>query len=223
MLSFIRDISLYLNSSYNTPLMSEPTTLRYLSELEPHRDALFAKALAEAGDPIRAEGLLQGAVHATFEAYATGAAPKDKSLTEWFADTLVALKPNKIATPSAVPPEGSAMPAATWARLYGAVQLEAVRFGQGKGLNPDSVLLSPDPLLAPRKIVRTDDADALENHPARFFAFSAIAALVLGIALTVFISSRTEDLTVSETTTAPSPVSQPTPVSDTQPATQVMH
>lgn len=206
--------------------MAESITQRYLTELEPHRDALFAKALAEAGDPIRAEGLLQSTIHATFEAYATGGAPKDKSLIDWFTETLDARKsPSGNAT--AVVAEGTAMPAATWARLYGAVQLEAVRFGKGKALNPDSVLLSPDPLLAPRKPVRPDEGDALERHPAHFFALSAGAALLLGIALTIVISSRTSEVP----TTAPgneqsresaaAPATEPIMETPHQPATQV--
>lgn len=191
--------------------MPESITQRFITELEPHRDALFTQALAEAGDPIRAEGLLQSAIHAMFEAYATGTVPQDKPLIEWFVETLASLKKDKSGSAPVAIPEGTAMPAATWARLYGAAQLEAVRFDKGKSLNPDSVLLSPDPLLAPKKTVRGEDGDALERHPAHFFVLSAAAALVLGIVLTVLISSRKIEV----------PATEPATESASQPATQV--
>ena len=88
----------------------------------------------------------------------------------------------------------TAMPADVWARLSAAIQLEAARLTKSAGgvaaLNPDSVLLSPDPLLAPKKSSWMDDSEAFDlSPPSRFMLASAIA-LMIGVALTIYILTR---------------------------------
>ncbi len=193
--------------------MAESITQRYIAALEPHRHALFTRARIAAGDPLRAEGLLQSAIHATFEAYAASTNPDNQQLKEQFTQQLESAIREKFpsAPAAAAGEEIDAMPAATWARLVGAAQLEAVRAGKGKALNPDSVLLSPDPLLAPKKMVRPDDGDVFEQHPKHFFVMIAVGMLVLGIAVTVLISSRRSAVpatTIPATTHAAEPATQ---------------
>jgi hypothetical protein len=85
--------------------------------------------------------------------------------------------------------EGAAMPADVWARLTAAVQVDAARSLGSKALNPDSVLLSPDPLLAPKKQAGVDD-DAFDlSPPSRFLLATGIAVLV-GVMLTIYIVTR---------------------------------
>jgi hypothetical protein len=97
-----------------------------------------------------------------------------------------------------------AMPADVWARLTAAVQVDAARSLGSRAVNPDSVLLSPDPLLAPKKQAGPDD-DAFDlSPPSRFLLATAIAVCV-GIALTVYIVSRNG--TPSGPTTYPVPAS----------------
>jgi hypothetical protein len=89
-----------------------------------------------------------------------------------------------------------------WARLTAAIQVDAARSLGSRAVNPDSVLLSPDPLLAPKKQAGPDD-DAFDlSPPSRFLLATAIAVCV-GIALTVYIVSRNG--TPSGPTTYPVP------------------
>ncbi len=81
------------------------------------------------------------------------------------------------------------MPADVWARLSAAIQIEAAKSTVGSALNPNS-LLSPDPLLAPRRASILDDSEAFDlSPPSRFMLASAIAILI-GIALTIYILTR---------------------------------
>ena len=123
------------------------------------------------------------------------------------------------AAPSAADPAPAVMPADLWARLHAAVQIEAAQShvagagaivarggaagsagtaGAGGGgggtrgvvLNPDSVLLVPDPLLAPKKTAKRDDIEGFDlSTPSRFLLAAGIA-IVIGVLLTIYIMSR---------------------------------
>jgi hypothetical protein len=82
------------------------------------------------------------------------------------------------------------MPADVWARVADAVLVEAARSSNSKALIPDSVLLRPDPLLAPRKTSPRRDTDTFElTSPARLIV-GGIIVLLAGLIVTVSILTR---------------------------------
>jgi hypothetical protein len=91
---------------------------------------------------------------------------------------------------SSPPGEPIPMPADLWARIAAAVQVEAARSANDKALNPDSTLLRPDPILAPRKrTARHEREDFDLSSPGRLMILIALA-VVLGVAATIWISTR---------------------------------
>ena len=143
------------------------------------RDRLFTRARgAGGGTPATAEATLQTAIRQAFPAALADAAQDPVALVESHLPA---------ASVSTIEP----MPAEVWARVAAAVQIQAARSAGSPGLNPDHVLLSPDPLLAPKKIQReTDFFEGLDLSPASRFVVATVVALVIGIALTLYISTR---------------------------------
>ena len=71
------------------------------------------------------------------------------------------------------------MPADVWARLAAAVQVEAAKSSHSSALNPDSVLLRPDPMLAPKKAKAREADDFDLASPSRLFMLlGAVPALI---------------------------------------------
>lgn len=162
----------------------------FILGLEPQRDRLYARACAASRSAPAAESLLQAATRKAFA----------EVLKDPETQPVAAVERE---LPPAENPPAAAMPADTWARLAAAVQIEAARTGGAKALNPDHVLLSPDPLLAPKKAPR--DADLLEGlnlSPASLFMIATITAMVLGVLLTVYIITRPSALKAPTTTTS---------------------
>jgi hypothetical protein len=82
------------------------------------------------------------------------------------------------------------MPADAWARLAAAVQFEAASSAHSDALHPDSVLLQPDPLLAPKKTKpRTDDAPFDVASSSRLLTLLAIVVLT-ALLITLYILTR---------------------------------
>jgi hypothetical protein len=178
--------------------MSDSISQRFIRALETDRDRLYVEALSVAKSPAEAEGLLQKTLRAGFHTYAEGHMPVD--FHAWIHQQLYA---TAHATPPAAPiepPAAQAMPADIWARLAAGVQIEAAKSGASKALNPDSVLLSPDPLLAPKKRSPIDDLpDGLNLSPTSRFVLAVAVALVVGISFSLYYCTRT----VPSTTTKP--------------------
>jgi hypothetical protein len=106
------------------------------------------------------------------------------------------------------------MPADVWARLAATVQLEASRSNHAQALHPDSDLLQPDPILAPKKgRPRAEPPEFDVSSPGRLFMFVG-AAVFVGFALTVYIVTRRANHSPAATSpaaTAPAPTTREAP------------
>jgi hypothetical protein len=178
--------------------MADTLSNKFILALEPARDRLYTLALGAEGSAAKAEAALQRGVRGVFAEFA-----KDPGV-----DVAGAMEKS---IGGAAGGGGTAtleyMPADVWARLAAAVQLTAAQMTPAGGgthaLNPDSVLLSPDPLLAPKKPAPFEDDDL--PAPSRFFVTSVIA-VGLGVILSVYILTRP----------APRPATQPATVPSTR-------
>jgi len=165
--------------------MAEPLSKRFILELEPARDRLYAAALARAATPRAAEALLQRTVRDVFQSFAAG------TLKTGGLPAVEAELGKDVVAGAAV--TDAAMPADTWARLTATVQVEAARSGAvaGKAINPESVQMMADPLLAPKKSGAGEDPfDGLNLSPPSRFMIAAGIAIVLGLGLSIYILSR---------------------------------
>jgi hypothetical protein len=190
--------------------MAESLSHSFIASLEPQRDLVFTEALGcgrVAGQPlvpadfVRAESLLLKAVRPVFRLYAAGSAPVDLLAAlrqEWLIAGAAASAAD---TPVAPVQAGlEPMPAAVWARLAAAVQVEAATLPGAKALNPDSVLLAPDPLLAPKKPKPAEDSlDLLGMAPRSQFAMFALVALLVGLGVTIYLTTRRHSSSVPTT------------------------
>jgi hypothetical protein len=163
----------------------ETLSHKFIEALAVPRDRFYALALAKSGDAAAAETLLQHAACAVF-----GELAKDSMLDIPAAmDKALDSPPSKRATedPSAAE---NPMPAGVWARLAAAVQFEASRSNQPQALHPDSMLLQPDPMLAPKKgRPRAEPPEFDVSSPGRLFMLVG-AAVFVGLAMTVYIVTR---------------------------------
>src|SRR5206468_10852984 len=127
--------------------------------LAPTRDRLYSLALGRAASAAAAESLLQRTARQLFH----------KLTADPFLNVACAMENALLAKPAgASAQEETAMPADVWARLAAAIQLEAASSAHTGALHPDSVLLQPDPLLAPKKTrPHADDAPFDVASPAR--------------------------------------------------------
>jgi hypothetical protein len=166
----------------------------FLAALEEERHHLYTLAFAKAGSLAAAEGLLLQTARDTFGQYAkeSHSRPVDamiKSLA--LPSEPVSPVPAPQAEVSGLPTAPHRpMPADVWARIAAAVQIEAARSTNAKALNPDSVLLRPDPLLAPKKASPRRDADTFEfTSPGRLVA-GGFVVLLVGLIVTLYILTR---------------------------------
>jgi hypothetical protein len=165
--------------------MTDTLSSKFILALEPARDHLYTLALAREQSPAKAEAALQKSVRTLFAGFV-----KDTSLNLPAAMEVTLAPPASPLTPNPTPVAPEFMPADVWARLAAAIQLTAATSIPTTGthaLNPDSVLLSPDPLLAPKKPAPFDDDDI--PAPSRFL-FASTVALLIGVALTIYILTR---------------------------------
>jgi hypothetical protein len=142
--------------------------------------------------PGKTEAALHAAIRAAFEAV-----EKDPAQDAWHAMQQALGARGITSPPSAAPVEADApstppaMPADVWARLVADVQVQAARSSHSRAINPDSVLLSPDPLLAPRKTAAPDDIEGFDLSPSSRFMLAAVVAVIVGIGLTIYLLTRT--------------------------------
>jgi hypothetical protein len=162
----------------------ETLSQKFLEALAPPRDALYRLALLRAANAAGAEAVLRESACGVFREYA------GEKVGDIPAAVEKLLTPAGAAAPAAdLAPEGTAMPADVWSRLAAAVQIEAARSSNSRALNPDSVLLRPDPLLAPKK-ARPREADDFDvSSPSRLLMLLG-AALLIGIVVTAYIMTR---------------------------------
>ena len=164
-------------------MVMETLSHKFIEALAGPRDRLYGLALAGAGTPAGAEAALQRTAREVFcevarDVVVDVAAAMEKALTAAATAPASAVSPD-------VP-----MPADVWARLAAAVQVEAARSSHAQALNPDSVLLQPDPMLAPKKTrPRGDDAEFDVSSPARLMMLLGGAVLV-GLVVTLYIMTR---------------------------------
>ncbi len=161
----------------------------FITGITEQRDGLYALAAAPfaaqtpplpaATIAAKAEAILVKAAREAFAAYAADAA----------IDPVAAIQKQLPPAPPGATVAPVAMPADIWARLTGAIQVDAAQSLGSRALNPDSVLLSPDPLLAPKKQSGPDD-DAFDLSPPSRFLLATAIAVCIGIALTIYIVSR---------------------------------
>ena len=178
---------------------------KFIEALAGPRDRLYGLALARAGTPAGAEAALQDQAREVFCAVARDAV----------VDVAAAMEQALGAGALAAGPAGGAaetpMPADVWARLAAAVQVEAARSSHAQALHPDSVLLRPDPMLAPKKSKpRTDDAEFDVSSPARLLTFLGAAVLV-GLVVTLYVMPRKP---AAHAPSAPAAVTAPAPRGD---------
>ncbi|MCL2646260.1 MAG: hypothetical protein FWD61_04535 [Phycisphaerales bacterium] len=168
----------------------------FIFDLAAHRDDLYARALAiVSADPhaaglspaaryIRAEVVLHSAVRETF-----GQCEKDSHLNP-FQEVQQHLPEIETQKSGGGKIENQVMPADVWARLVAAIQVEAARLAHSKAVNPDAVLLNPDPLLAPKKTVSPDDFEGLGLLPEYRFFLVGIIAILIAIIFTIYLLTR---------------------------------
>jgi hypothetical protein len=156
---------------------------RFIEVLAPTRDHLYRLALAHAASPAAAESAMQKAARELFHRFTT----------DPHFDLASALAAALAPADTPAPPAGendTAMPADAWARLAAAVQFEAAHSAHSGALNPESVLLQPDPLLAPKKTKpRADDTAFDVASPSRLLTMLG-AVLLAGLLITLYILTR---------------------------------
>lgn len=157
----------------------ETLSHKFIVALAPPRDHLYSLALASAGTPAAAETLLAQSARQTFKQFAA----------EAIFDIPAAFE-NALSSPAS-PLLETTMPADVWARLAAAVQFEAASSAHATALNPDSVLLKPDPLLAPKKSRHRSTLPEEFNvtTPKRLAAL-ILCTIAIGIVITLYILTR---------------------------------
>ncbi len=160
--------------------MIESTSRAFLEILDPVKDRLFS--LASAAAPSHTEMCLQRSVRNVFELFHTQNL-QPAAVVDRVEAQLRQSAPGGLSDEVVV----SAMPAAIWARLAAAVQIDAAKLG---GATEQS-MLEYDPLLAPRKKGSPDDgSDGFNLSPWSRFVVAAAVVLIVGIAASVILTTR---------------------------------
>ncbi len=175
--------------------MIESAGKRFIQFLEPCRDALYTQALALAGSPVAAERLIQRSLRTAFRENAMSLPKGD--LQAWLMSQInreaagaagaavTAGGVNDAKASTAAPAmtdeltQSRAMPAATWARLAAAIQIEAAKLAEDGGTG--EAILAYDPLLEPKK------KSALADEPLEGFGLSASARFIIGGSIVIAI------------------------------------
>ncbi len=167
----------------------ETLSQKFLQALAPPRDAIYRLALLKSGTPGAAEAALQESARAVFRDFS---GEKIRDIPAALEKSLSGVPAQTGAPPAAEQnPEapGAVMPADVWARLSAAVQIEAASSADSRAINSDSVLLRPDPLLAPKKSKPREEEDFDLTSPSRLFTLLG-AVLLVGVLVTVYIMTR---------------------------------
>ena len=156
--------------------MSDTLSHQFIAALEPVRDRLYGIALGAEATGAKAEALLQKTARGVFGDFARSqrmdvAGAFEKALGGGLAAE-------------------SPMPADVWARISAAIQVEAAGLAHSTAINPESVLLSPDPLLAPKKGAPAEEVEGFDLPGPSRFLIGAGVVIVIGVLLTVYILTR---------------------------------
>ena len=182
--------------------MTQTLSHTFIEALAGPRDRLYGLALACTGSAAAAEAALQQKSRDLFAQVARGASPDIPSALE----KAIA---NGRETASLPPPPDAPMPADVWARLAAAVQLEAARSSHSQALNPDSVLLRPDPLLAPKITKPSEGGEDFDVSSPSRMVFALGTVLLAGLLITVYIITRPPPQRPATHPAAPASRSQP--------------
>jgi len=160
----------------------EALSHRFLEALTEPRDRLYARARAAGTTPAAAEAALLQAVRTVFA----------ENAANEYLDIPTAMEKQLPATQATEPAlqetADNPMPADVWARVAATVQWEAAR--SAGALPADSQLLKPDPMLAPKRHKpRSNNGEFDTGSPKRLMTLIA-AALLIGIAVTIYILIR---------------------------------
>jgi hypothetical protein len=172
--------------------MSDTLSHSFIAGLYESRNELYERACAGSASPAAAEAALHQAARALFVQYSNGSV---HSIPGAMLDALnsapaAVAASSTLAGVSATAITATAMPADVWARLTAVIQVEAARSTNSAALHPDSVLLSPDPLLAPKKKSASISTDEGPTFSFRQILLFAAIALVLGTAITLYLVTR---------------------------------
>ncbi len=166
--------------------MIKSTSLRCIELLDLQRDTLFTAAVSCAA-PDDAEALLQQSVRHAFKEMVEGKL-SEQELTRHVMREMQSARPESNGEGGIAPRQ--IMPAAAWARLAAAVQIEAALLGG----EVEQSMLAYDPLLAPKKKKSADD-DQIEGFnlsPWTRFVIAAAIVLFIGIVASIVLTTRTD-------------------------------
>lgn len=176
--------------------MIESTSQAFLDILDPAKDKLFN--LARAAGPNHAELCLQRCARDVFEQFHNQVVGPADVISRIEAQIQASQTSSASPATDTVP-----MPAAVWARMVAAVQIDAARLG---GVAEQS-MLDYDPLLAPQKKKPNDEgAEGLNLSPWSRFVIAAAIVLTVGIAASIILTTRHSpptDQTKPSTSTRP--------------------
>ncbi len=159
--------------------MTQTLSHTFIETLEGPRDGLYARALAKAGTAAGAEAWLLERVRVVFGEF------ERNEVT----DVTAAMERGLERVGGGMGAGDTPMPADVWTRLAAAVQVEAARSNHSSAINPDSVLLRPDPLLAPKKSRPKNDEEYDLASPSRVM-WMVGTALLVGLLATIYIVTR---------------------------------
>jgi hypothetical protein len=179
--------------------MIESTSKAFLDIIDPAKDQLYS--LASGAGAKQAELCLQRCVREVFQHFHT----QQVSPADVVAQIELQIRASQAGAQGAAP-QAVPMPAAVWARLVAAVQIDAARLG---GVAEQS-MLAYDPLLAPQKKKTGDDnIEGLNLSPWSRFVVAAAIVLIVGITASLILTTRSVP---HPSTTQPTtrPAAQPT-------------
>ncbi len=160
--------------------MIESTSQAFLDILDPAKDKLYN--LARAAGASQAELCFQRCARDVFEQFHNRVIGPADVILRIEAQIHASQASNENSTTDTVP-----MPAAVWARMVAAVQIDAARLG---GVAEQS-MLAYDPLLAPQKKKASDDgSEGLNLSPWSRFVIAAAIVLTVGIAASIILTTR---------------------------------
>ena len=163
--------------------MTQPLAQKFMHEMEGTRDRVYGLAVLRAG-PGGAEGVVVGAARELFAKYA-------KEGVRDVGRAMEAAIGNAAAATPAAEGEAPVMPADVWARVAAAVQQEGAKSSITTALHPESVLLKPDPLLAPRKKSSAKQArEEFDLGSPSGLLVAGVVVVLIGAAVTAYVMTR---------------------------------
>ena len=160
--------------------MIESTSKAFLDIIDPAKDQFYS--LASGAGAKQAELCLQRCVREVFQQFHTQKVSPADVVSQIDLQIRASQAGAQVAAPQVVP-----MPAAVWARLVAAVQIDAARLG---GVAEQS-MLAYDPLLAPQKKKTGDDnIEGLNLSPWSRFVVAAAIVLIVGITASLILTTH---------------------------------